>query len=238
MGRVPDVSSLNFFKKFSEISSYLWPQTISALLMGPIMKKIKNVKTAKEFRINGDSPLEEINHEDDYGEYFTPITTDSGGIIQYARSLDREGVSYVAPDILDKVWYYEAFPIRGAEIRWHYCVFDPLEFEHGDGRGPVAVGYCDENCLGHPTEEEAREHFRQYILDKCEFVTALSEGMKCRVCGSSAKNVAELASFLGQMGFVTIPSHDRQIPLCASHSNRDALDKLFLLSDFQEFVSV
>lgn len=191
----------------------------------------------KEFNGSEASRLEEIDLEDGCDEYFAPITIDGGRKIQYARSLERSGFSYLAPDGLERVWYYEAFPIRGTEVRWHFCRFDPVAFECGDKSGPSPVGYCKRNCPGHATEEEAREHFRQYILDKCEFVTASGEGVKCRVCGSSAKKVAELANFLGQMGFVTIPLHDRRIPLCARHSNRDTLDKLFRLSDFQEFVS-
>jgi hypothetical protein len=189
--------------------------------------------TENQFGGGGTQRLEEIDHSDgDYGKYFIPVTTDDCRKIQYAHSLEREGVSYLAPDVLQRVWYYEAFPIRGAEIRWHYCAFDPLSFEYGDGRAPWPVGYCNGNCPVHATEEEAREHFRQYILDKCEF-TKWEEESK----GSPTRNVAKMAGFLGQMGFVTIPAHDRDIPLCDKHSDRDSLDKLFLLSDFQEFVS-
>lgn len=31
------------------------------------------------------------------------------------------------------------------------------------------IGYCAKNCPGHKTAEEAREHYRQYLLDNLQF---------------------------------------------------------------------
>ena len=72
--------------------------------------------TENQFGGGGTQRLEEVDHNDGYGEYFTPVATDGGGKIQYAYSLERKGVSYLAPDALQSVRYYEAFPIRGLKF--------------------------------------------------------------------------------------------------------------------------
>lgn len=46
---------------------------------------------------------------------------------------------------------------------WHY-----VSAHHS--RGTYPIGYCAVGCEGHETEEEAREHARQYLLDHLTFV--------------------------------------------------------------------
>lgn len=43
--------------------------------------------------------------------------------------------------------------------KWHYTT-------HNRRLGTAPIGYCANDCPGHGTAEEARDHYRQYMLDK------------------------------------------------------------------------
>ncbi|MCX6927045.1 MAG: hypothetical protein NT154_28145 [Verrucomicrobia bacterium] len=166
------------------------------------------------------------------GEYFAPEKT---GQVRYGKRLDDEDCDYLAPDMVQHVVFYEGFPYKGATgILWHYCAFDPLDYE-ATGQVPWPVGHCANGCPGHASPDEAREHFRKYLVDKAEFKRC-TEPVPCRVCGRPTQQWASLAGSLGSMGDVTIPAHDRVIALCQDHLNRKTLGDIFRLSDFQEFV--
>ena len=51
--------------------------------------------------------------------------------------------------------------------------------------GTYAVGHCAEGCDGHDTAEEAREHYRQYLLETrvSKFENASDTQHKCQVEG-------------------------------------------------------
>lgn len=86
------------------------------------------------------------------------------------------------------------------------------------------VGYCAEDaCQGHTTEEEAREHYRQYELDNATYrdATTLPEEAQrkqrerhCAVCQAWTRSFAQLG-----------PGRLQIVFLCADHLNRDGLDQ-------------
>lgn len=90
---------------------------------------------------------------------------------------------------------------------WHYTL-------QNDGR-IYPIGYCRE-CPGHSTEEEAQEHYRQYMLDTSRYSLIMSGVMMpCEACGAWTSRYAEVGpDFL-----------ERHI-LCEAHQTKDDLSKL------------
>ena len=79
-----------------------------------------------------------------------------------------------------------------------------------------AVGYCrDHEKEGHPTEQEARECYRQYLLDNVKYSNPENPSSmhKCHVCGTFTAGTAHVG--------------DTQVfVLCNEHRNREELSKL------------
>lgn len=68
---------------------------------------------------------------------------------------------------------------------WHYTR------THNDIT--IAVGYCAENCPGHATPEEAREHYKQYMLDTALDLntgTDTKAQHPCEICGGWCQTYA------------------------------------------------
>lgn len=88
-----------------------------------------------------------------------------------------------------------------------------------DGR-TYPVGYCSGNCEGHPTADEAREHYKKYLLDQAKYDAKLSDMQRpCEVCGEWTQLCAEIA--------FEMELH----PLCDAHRNREELSKLVVVGD-------
>lgn len=89
---------------------------------------------------------------------------------------------------------------------WHYTC------RNDDRVWPV--GYCAQDCPGHATPEEAREHYRQYLLDNARYDGYLrDEQRKCEICGAWTQRYAE-----GPHIFMHV--------LCDEHCNREGLSQV------------
>lgn len=111
--------------------------------------------------------------------------------------------------------YFDAREILGPDGepsgRWRYtCRNDDKVW---------AVGYCAEGCPGHPTPEEAREHYRQFVLDGMRVRGPKPADSwpkdKCAVEGCPAEATHLLDA----------PGH-RCHEVCESHANRAAMELL------------
>lgn len=89
--------------------------------------------------------------------------------------------------------------------------------------GCVAVGYCAEDCPGHATPEEAREHYRQWQLDNARFSDGSEKADTLHRC--DAEGCEEYT-----MGTAELHGGTRRaFFLCEKHRNRDALEEILPL---------
>ena len=105
--------------------------------------------------------------------------------------------------------YYDAREMKNVEGNpgglWHYTA-------ENDNR-IFPVGYCAQGCIGHVTPEEAREHYRLYLLDNAKYDGMLQrEQRQCEVCS------------LWTQSYAHIPPNMEMHFLCNEHCNRDTLD--------------
>jgi len=105
--------------------------------------------------------------------------------------------------------YYDAREMRDTKGDpgglWHYTA------ENDERIFPV--GYCAQGCPGHATPEEAREHYRLYLLDNARYDGALTnEKRKCEMCSEWTQDYAY------------IPLSMEIHILCDEHRNRETLD--------------
>jgi len=88
--------------------------------------------------------------------------------------------------------------------KWHFTTND----------GVIRpIGYCADGCKGHDTPEEAREHYRDYILDKARFGVEMRQTLKCRECGEDT-----------YLAVITLPR--TIVSLCGDHHTRECLRPL------------
>lgn len=161
---------------------------------------------------------------------FQPLTNGKGTTLQYG------GEDYDPPDTeVERIRYFQPIPFRGEKERYHFCALEPHEGV------PRPVGYCATECAGHDTEEEAREHFRQFMLDSLVRWRRLSQ--PCRICGTITTDCAMLGFTISsgaQLNIpvhkLSIPFHDLEIPLCPAHLNRTVVEQIFQLSNFHELI--
>lgn len=90
-----------------------------------------------------------------------------------------------------------------------------------------AVGYCAEDCPGHATPEEAREHYLKYLLDGIEIKGPQDFGWpkeKCSVegCETEANHLATTRD----------PGRFYKIPLCTLHATMEEAVKQIQAGDF------
>ena len=100
---------------------------------------------------------------------------------------------------------------------YHYC----CHVYPGDGVWPV--GYCCQGCPGHPSKAEAREHYRQFLIDRFgQYGGRLNSSASCALCGRAT-------SF-----FAHVDYHFEWEPvaLCPEHLNREGLASAFVLRDY------
>lgn len=91
---------------------------------------------------------------------------------------------------------------------WHYTM------RHQDVTLPV--GYCADGCEGHPTKEEACQHYQQYLLDhELGFSVDPDVMLRCAVC-------QEMTTGRGHVSWHTWA-------LCPAHQNRDEVAKLHVV---------
>lgn len=85
------------------------------------------------------------------------------------------------------------------------------------------VGYCAEGCPGHHTRAEAREHYRQFLLERfAQYGGRLNSPAACAVCG---RNTSLFAS-------VEYHFDCEVVPLCSLHLNREGLLSTFVFKDY------
>ena len=131
----------------------------------------------------------------------------------------RYSSSKLPPPIL-AVRYYLPVEIseRGVpQGRYHYCSY---VYPH-DRISPV--GYCADNCDGHTFEQEARDHYKQYLLDHfLHFDGKLESPGACAACHGITRHYAYL-DFHFEWPI---------IPLCRHHMGRAGFQTVFALRDY------
>jgi hypothetical protein len=86
-----------------------------------------------------------------------------------------------------------------------------------------AVGYCSKKCSGHRSKTEAREHYRQFLIDKfAQYDGRLNSPAACGVCGRITTHHAWI-DYHFDWGV---------LPLCPKHLNREGLWAAFVLKDY------
>ena len=100
---------------------------------------------------------------------------------------------------------------------FHYCCYLYPANE------PTPVGYCAQNCKGHSSKESAREHYRQYLIDRyAQYTGKLATSSECAICGQMTTHYASLDFH-----------YEWEIaPLCADHLDRVGFAKAFVLHDY------
>lgn len=88
--------------------------------------------------------------------------------------------------------------------------------KHNKRTGTYAVGYCADDCEGHDTEEEACEHYRQYLLnERVRTGTVLGSKHQCSYegCEEWTQNMAHIG--------------EASYSICQFHNNREDIEKIF-----------
>ncbi len=86
------------------------------------------------------------------------------------------------------------------------------------------IGYCRENCDGHPSADEACAHYKKYLMDQAEFRGPKTEEWpkhKCAVkdCNNEAKHQ------------IIIPGRMHDFETCEGHCNKEALETLLVVGE-------
>ena len=85
------------------------------------------------------------------------------------------------------------------------------------------VGYCSKGCSGHQSKAEAREHYRQFLVDRFgQYTGRLSSPAGCAVCGLSTTFYA----------WVDFHFEWEVAALCPQHLNHDGLTQAFVFKDY------
>lgn len=96
---------------------------------------------------------------------------------------------------------------------WHYVM------RHRDQ--VIPVGYCARNCDGHPTQEAACRHYRDYLLDhQLAFFDDPDVMLRCVVCNEMTTGRGHVST---QMWV-----------LCADHRNRSEIEKRYEVGQIWE----
>jgi hypothetical protein len=124
------------------------------------------------------------------------------------------------PEPVQAIRYY--LPLRIASGcrspgLYHYCCY---LYPAGQA---WSVGYCAKNCQGHDTRDAAREHYRQFLIDRFgQYTGTLSSAGTCAVCGRLTTHCAS----------VDYHYEWEVIGLCPVHLNREGLSASFVLHDY------
>jgi len=68
----------------------------------------------------------------------------------------------------------------------------------------------EDACQGHDTEEDACEHYKQYLLDNIRYTKSSSSMHKCRICGEWTTGIADV-------------SMSQYYTICEEHQNRESM---------------
>jgi hypothetical protein len=101
--------------------------------------------------------------------------------------------------------------------RYHYCCYC-----YPAGR-VWPVGYCAKSCQGHDTKAGAREHYRQFLMDRfSQYTGTLASPSACAVCGRLTTHCA------------SIDYHYEWdvIGLCPVHLTSEGISAGFVLHDY------
>lgn len=103
---------------------------------------------------------------------------------------------------------------------WHYtCTNDHKTWP---------TGYCAQGCTGHATPDEAREHYRQYLLDTADFDGRLGQSSTSR---TERKCEADGCDVWTDRFASVGPGRMEMHFLCDQHRNRENLDPLVIAGD-------
>ena len=86
------------------------------------------------------------------------------------------------------------------------------------------VGYCANGCSGHDTAEEAREHFKQYLVnEKVDFrPDQMKRPERCKICSDWTRSYARVEAW-------------DFYPLCKDHLTKESVARL--LGELSDFVA-
>ena len=147
--------------------------------------------------------------------YFYPKRTSA---IQEIETEQRYGGDLPPP--VFALRYYLPLEILVNQLRtgrYHYCCY-VYPF-----RQIVPVGYCAEGCTGHSSREEAREHYKQYLVDRFgRYDGRLSVPCPCVRCGQSTTYYAK----------VEFHYEWDAVGLCQNHLNPEGLTAGFVFRDY------
>lgn len=96
---------------------------------------------------------------------------------------------------------------------WHYTRYNKRT-------GTYPIGPCAESCPGHHSAEEARNHYKQGLLESAYFQADLGEDAPRNIEMCEFDGCMKLTSGYGEVGY-------RHYALCEDHRNSTALGTLF-----------
>lgn len=106
--------------------------------------------------------------------------------------------------------------IKGISL-YHYCCY----IYPGNKAWPV--GYCSKDCSGHPSKLEAREHYRQFLIDRFgQYSGRLNSPAACAVCGRTTTSYA----------WIDFHFEWEAVALCPPHLTQEGLLAAFVLKDY------
>jgi len=88
------------------------------------------------------------------------------------------------------------------------------------GKNIYPVGRCAQNCPGHQTEEEAQEHYREYLLEERYSEVELGRHEKCLKCPVFT--------------VMSVQIDGRIYPLCGDHRKKEIVSKLLKVGESWE----
>ncbi|MCI0625891.1 MAG: hypothetical protein L0387_30325 [Acidobacteria bacterium] len=100
---------------------------------------------------------------------------------------------------------------------YHFCCYVyPANVVSG-------VGYCAEGCTGHASKEQARQHYRDYLIDRFgRYNRKCNTSSACAICGRIAT----------QQAWIDYHFEWETYPLCAMHMTRSGFGQVFLFDDY------
>lgn len=107
--------------------------------------------------------------------------------------------------------YYTARQ-KQVDKKWHYCC------------GDSPVGYCAQECEGHDTDEEACNHFKEYLLDNITYKEDSEDPHHLRRCKHvGCKNMTD--------GYAANHMYYKLFTLCKEHRNKESIAPLLSVGE-------
>jgi hypothetical protein len=124
------------------------------------------------------------------------------------------------PAPVKAVRYYLPVEIQSATATaplYHYCC---CTFP---GNHVWPVGYCSKGCPGHESKDDARRHYRQFLIDRFGQLSGrLNSTGTCAICG------------IATTFYAWIDYHFEWdiVSLCPAHLNHEGLSRAFVYKDY------